>query len=268
MTDRHITRSGDDYWLQLAKLLPQGLAWPRDFGSTLMVTLRGLAQVWGFVEQRASQLLEIDSDPRFTVELLPDWERNFGLPDPCYTAPQSIGERHAALLQRMTLEGAQSRQFYIDYAKQLGYDITISEFRPFMVGLDRCGDNRVYGDGTNPMFSPMFVNGYLPVCNPNGDRIKLGELSEWPNYGLGPDTIRFYWQVHVHDSDLIWFRCSSGQCGVDPHLRIGHAIDLECLLDRWKPAHTDIIYDYSNLTSGYQVTPISAALSGTAGLNA
>ena len=39
---------------------------------------------------------------------------------------------------------------------------------------------------------------------------------------------------------LIWFRTGSGggQTGVDPHLRIGRADDLECLLERWKPAHT------------------------------
>jgi uncharacterized protein YmfQ (DUF2313 family) len=48
----------------------------------------------------------------------------------------------------------------------------------------------------------------------------------------------------------MWFRCGSGQCGVDPHLLIGHAEDLECILARWQPAHTQIIYDYSGLTPG------------------
>jgi uncharacterized protein YmfQ (DUF2313 family) len=67
---------------------------------------------------------------------------------------------------------------------------------------------------------------------------------------LGPPDNRFYWTVHVGLAKLIWFRCTSGQCGVDPHLRIGLADDLECLLNRWKPAHTKIVYDYSGLQSG------------------
>jgi hypothetical protein len=31
---------------------------------------------------------------------------------------------------------------------------------------------------------------------------------------------------------------------------IGIADDLECLLNRWKPAHTEIIFDYSGLQDG------------------
>jgi uncharacterized protein YmfQ (DUF2313 family) len=56
--------------------------------------------------------------------------------------------------------------------------------------------------------------------------------------------------VHVHTTSLQWFRCASGQCGVDPHLRIGYATDLECILNRWKPGHTEIIFDYSGQTPG------------------
>jgi uncharacterized protein YmfQ (DUF2313 family) len=98
----------------------------------------------------------------------------------------------------------------------------------------------------------MFVSGYLPVIDPNGERVAQGELSEYPNYGLGPLENRYYWTVHVHKTSLTWFRCGGGggQTGVDPHLRIGHATDLECILARWKPAHTIIVFDYSGLTPG------------------
>ena len=251
MSDRHVRRSGADYRDSFFSLLPRGQAWPKHaIGSVLYETCDGLCEYWGFVDGRAADLLERESDPRQTVELLPDWERNFGLPDPCYTEPQTIYERQIALIARMTLWGAQSRQFYIDFAAQLGYQITITEYRPFMVGLDRCGDNRVHGDGSNPMFSDTFVRGYLPVCNPLGERVQNGELSEYPNYGLGPPENRYYWTVHTYLANLMWFRCASGQTGVDPHLRIGRAEDLECILDRWKPAHTQIIYDYTNLHPG------------------
>jgi uncharacterized protein YmfQ (DUF2313 family) len=245
MSDRHLRRSGSDYTQAFLALLPQGQAWPRHFDSLLVQVCKGLCEYWGFVDKRAADLLEIESDPRTTVELLPDWERNWGLPDPCYTAPQSMYERQLALVMRMTMLGAQSREFFIGIAAQLGYTITITEYRTFVVGLDRCGDNRVYGDGSNPMYNEWGI----PIKNPHGDNIADGELSEWPYYGIGPDTNRCYWTVHVDQAKLTWFRCNSGQCGVDPHLRIGTADDLECLLNRWKPAHTEIIFDYSGLSS-------------------
>jgi uncharacterized protein YmfQ (DUF2313 family) len=253
MSDRHVRRAGDQYRDAFLSLLPQGQAWPRHApDSVLWQAIDGLCDYWGYVDGRAADLLERESDPRTALELLPDWERNWGLPDPCWSQAKTIGERQRELVMRMTMMGGQSRQFFIDVGSYLGYSITITEYRPFMVGLDRCGDNRVYGDGSDPMFSGTFVRGYLPIYNPNGERVKDGELSEWPNYGLGPDTNRFYWTVHVHVASLTWFRLGNGggQCGIDPHLRIGLADDLECIQRRWKPAHTELIFDYSGLTPG------------------
>jgi uncharacterized protein YmfQ (DUF2313 family) len=216
--DRHVRRSGDDYKQAFLALLPQGEAWPREVGSTLVRVCGGLCEFWGYVDGRIADLLERESDPRLTIELLPDWERNWGLPDPCYTAPQSITERQAALVYKMTTLGGQSAQFLIDAAAHIGYSISISEYHPFMVGIDRVGDNRIqYIDGT---------------------------YSDYP-YILGPPENRFYWSVHVDTKKLIWFRVTSGQCGIDPHLMIGLADDLECLLNQIKPAHTEIIFDYS-----------------------
>ena len=249
MSDRHVRRSGNDYTQAFLSLLPQGQAWPRHPLSTLARTCEGLSEYWGFVDGRAGDLLEIESDPRQTVELLPDWERNWGLPDPCYTAPQTIGQRQLALVMRMTMQGAQSREFFIGIAAMLGYEITITEYRTFVVGLDRVGDNRVYGAAGAP--NPIMYNEWgIPIKDTNGENVAEGELSEYPYYGLGPDTNRFYWTVHVHKAALTWFRVTKGQTGVDPHLRIGLADDLECLLNRWSPAHTKIIFDYTNLHPG------------------
>jgi uncharacterized protein YmfQ (DUF2313 family) len=249
MSDRHVRRSGSNYRDAFLSLLPNGQAWPKhQIGSVLYDTVDGLSEYWGFVDGRAADLLERESDPRQTVELLPDWERNWGLPPPCFTQPPTIGERQKMLVMWMTLMGAQSIDWFIHVASLLGYDISITEYRPFMVGMDRCGDSRVYGDGTTPYYDQNFVLGYLPVRNPNGDYVGNGELSEYPNYGLGPPENRFYWTVHVHKASLVWFRASAGQCGVDPHLKIGLADDLECIIKLWKPAHTEVIFDYSGLT--------------------
>jgi uncharacterized protein YmfQ (DUF2313 family) len=244
--DRHVRRSGEDYGSAFLSLLPQGPAWPREPGTTLDLACRGLAYYWGTVDHRAGDLLEQESDPRKALELLPDWERNWGLPDPCYTEPLTYAERQQALIMRMTMVGSQSREFFIGIAEQIGYSITIEEYRTFVCGIDRVGDCRVYGDGSDPMYNEW---GNV-IVNPRGVPVKDGELSDWPYYGLGPPSNRFYWTVHVDAAKLTWFRVTSGQTGVDPHLRIGLADDLECLLNRWKPAHTQIIFDYSGLTTG------------------
>jgi uncharacterized protein YmfQ (DUF2313 family) len=250
MSDRHVRRAGEDYRDAFLALLPQGQAWPkRSLTSTLWQACDGLCNYWGFVDGRAADLLEVESDPRSTQELLPDWERNFGLPDPCYSTPQTIGDRQKALVQRMTTEGGQSRQFFLDLAATAGYSITISEHRPFMAGIDRVGDSRVIGDGTNPMFSSSYILGFVPVRDADGLPVANGALSQQPNYGLGPPEVRYFWTVHVNATSLAWFRVGGGggQCGVNPELTIGVATDLECILARWKPAHTEIIFDYSGL---------------------
>jgi uncharacterized protein YmfQ (DUF2313 family) len=225
--DRHVRRDGDDYAAALTALLPWGMAWPRDDDSILMRTVRGLSQVFGFVDSRAADLLEIETDPRITREMLSDWERNFGLPDPCFLTANTIDQRHALLLFKMTLLGGQSRDFLIHMASLLGYVITITERAPFTCGISQVGDTS-------------------QMSNWNGTPGETPSVLDY-RWRIGPPEIRFWWTVHVTNAPLLWFRAGVGQAGVDHHLTIGYATDLECLLRRFKPAHTDIVFDYSNL---------------------
>jgi uncharacterized protein YmfQ (DUF2313 family) len=219
MADVHVRRSGDDYTRALLQLLPTGQAWPRSPASILAQACAGLADYWGFVDGRAADLLETESDPRATVELLTDWERNWGLPDPCISNPPTALEpRRQNLVAKMTLLGGQSRQYFINLAAQLGYTITITEYLPYMAGLSRVGDTR-------GQYNPDDPTRYM--------------------WQLGPPEIRYNWTVHVGSLSLIYFHCNSSQCVIDRLLAIGTASDLECVLGRYAPAHTKIIYDYS-----------------------
>ena len=337
--DRHIRRSGDDYAAALTKLLPRGAAWPREQERLIMRVVRGLAQIWGYVDGRAADLLEKESDPRKTVELLPDWERAFGLPDPCFSEPFSIEARQAMLLFKMTLKGAQSRDFFVRMMKMVGHDISIREWSPFMAGVSRVGDTRgewgelfppdmgripASGDPmggalswpslgittSSPVFGapvikqahafqavnlevrspwigpdtvlainqlanknarplitlpPVFgsptlispVSGSLTVGSPEFGRPALVETDLGPQletfdyrWEIGPPEMRFSWAVRVGAARISWFRAASGQCGIDPHMRLGLASDLECLLNRWKPAQTELVFDYTFLRYG------------------
>jgi len=228
--DRYVRRSGDDYAEALADLLPWGPAWPRWEDSVLMRCVRGLAQIFGLVDRRAGDLLIQESDPRKTLELLPDWERNWGLPDPCFRRTETIEQRQQMLVFKMTMLGAQSREWFIWVANWLGYEIEITEFSPFMVGVSSVGDTR-----------GMILWNDRPGTHP--------EVTDF-RWEIGRPEMRFYWTVRVKNAPLLWFRAGGGESGIQHHLTIGFAEDLECLLNRWRPAHTKIIFDYSSLATG------------------
>ena len=169
--DKHVRRSGSDYTKAFLSLLPQGLAWPRNVDAVLYKFVDGLAQVMGYVDGRAADLLEIESDPRKATETLEDWERNFGLPDLCLPIPPSTPQdRRTALVARMIMLGAQDRDFFTALAASLGQTISIQEFAPYMCGVSRCGDTR----------SPLY-----------------GSDSTHYRWELGRPEMRFYWSVDL-----------------------------------------------------------------------
>jgi uncharacterized protein YmfQ (DUF2313 family) len=221
--DRHIRRSGDDYTHAFMELLPRGQAWPREGGSTEAGVIDGLCQFYGYVDSRAADLLERESDPRLTVELLPDWERAWGLPDPCFASPQTVEQRRRILVLWMTWLGGQSRKYFTDLMAWLGYTIQIQEFSPFQCGISSVGDTRSREDA------------------------EAGKHFRWY---IGPPEQRFYWTVEVGQVGLNWFRAGSGQAGVNHHLEFSIPEEAICLLQRWKPAHTMIVPDTSALAYG------------------
>lgn len=100
--------TGDDYATAFANELPTGPAWPRDPTSTLQMVVLGLMQIWADVDSAAAALLQTEGDPRSTIAMLPDWERNFGLPDLCLDEPLTIADRQKALAARVAMLGGQS----------------------------------------------------------------------------------------------------------------------------------------------------------------
>lgn len=206
MSDAFIRRDGEDYAQAFARLLPTGEAWSRDPASTLMQLVRGQAEIWGaVVDPRAADLLQLESDPRFTLELLGDWERAYGLPDPCVPVVQTLTERRAALAQKIAMQGGQSRAFFFGVAASLGYAITITEYVPFQFGLSSFGG----GHGR-----------------------------------FNPPSFRFCWTVNVGNRRLTRFQFGVSSFGRDSFLDIRRSEDLECIFQRLKPAHTKLFFNY------------------------
>lgn len=128
------------YLAQLQALLPPGDAWPRAASAMLTQLLGALAEELARIDARALAAID-ETDGRATLELLADWERVCGLPDPCSAGvATTLQERHAAVVAKLTAQGGASKAYFMALAESMGYTLEIDEFRPFITGLNRCGD--------------------------------------------------------------------------------------------------------------------------------
>ena len=94
--------------------------------------------VWNFIadvfsgwKDTASNFIDVEADPAKAVQLLTDWESEYGLPDPCTPASPTLQQRHSALLAKITASGGQSPAYYESVAAAMGYTIAIVEYRLF-----------------------------------------------------------------------------------------------------------------------------------------
>lgn len=129
-----------DYADQLWQLMPRGIAWRRDRGGNISKVLGGAAEEPARIEARGVYLCLYEFFPQSTRELLPEWEYEYGLPDPCRELGATYEERIEDLLRKIRSIGGQSIAYLISVAKSLGINVTITEFRPFRAGMSRAGD--------------------------------------------------------------------------------------------------------------------------------
>jgi len=135
-----------DYASDYQAHLPSGAAWPRAADSVATEFARGLTVEFGRVDDRAAQLL-LEMDPRSTTELVDDWERITGLPDPCVeSAPADLDGRRAAITSRIIARGngGPSQSFLREVLAALGYassDVVIRRFHlPGFTCESACND--------------------------------------------------------------------------------------------------------------------------------
>lgn len=139
--------------------------------------------------------------PDGDIQLLPDWERVYGLPDACMDdIDTSVSSRVAAVIDKIRRGGGLSRQFFIDLGAALGYAITITEFLPHSV--------------STPVTYPLY------------------------------DTdIQYYWKVSLASATPP--RPITVRDSVTTPLVVYQTGLLECLLQKLKPAHTELQFAYT-----------------------
>jgi uncharacterized protein YmfQ (DUF2313 family) len=122
----------------------------------------------------------------------------------------------------MTMLGGQSRAWFEFVGNWVGHSITIKEWSPFMAGVSECGDTRFEYDDTGDF-----------------------------RWYIGAEENRFYWSASSDTAVLEWFRAgaSYSEAGLHHHCEIYTESPIDCLLQRWRPAHTMLVFDYSDLAS-------------------
>lgn len=197
----------------LLDMLPPGQM-ARDENSNWAKLLTPIANEFARIDARARNLLE-EADARTTIELFEEWEDFAGLPDHCAPADLTLGERRDALITKLQSQGGQSRPYFQAIAEALGYEVEIVEFRPMGFGN--------WGFGANE------------TSDAHG------------TYLVGPQTpgndYEKYWIIKVYGTQFTRFAFARSAFG-DPMLKIRTADHLECILNRLKPAHTHLTFNY------------------------
>jgi uncharacterized protein YmfQ (DUF2313 family) len=171
-----------DFLSAIQKRLPRGAAWPRGSAAVLTQYFGAIADCVADLHARAADLSERESDIAQTIELLPEWEAQYGLPDPCTPAGATIQQRQAALVAKEAQQGGQSAAYFIAVASALGFTITISTFAVAQIGISTIGQPM---NGTPWRFAWQ-INAPLNTVTPA--RIGLSSIGEplaaWGNATL------------------------------------------------------------------------------------
>lgn len=131
--------SVEDYAAALHALLPGGLAWQRQPESNTAAVIRGIARSYQRSDKDASLLIS-GGFPATATVLLPEWEATLGLPDSCSLEEiDSISLRQKAVVSKLLKTGGQSKAYFISLAAEMGFTITITEFRQARAGISAAG---------------------------------------------------------------------------------------------------------------------------------
>lgn len=140
-----------DFKSLLKWLLPPGEYFEIEKDTTADSFFDALSVELNRVNDRTLNLI-VEADPSTTTELIEDWERNVGLPLPCFDdIADTIEQRRLDILAALRARGGQSKAYYVAIASAAGYDITIDDNIPQFRAGDPIGE-RVGGDGLRYRF--------------------------------------------------------------------------------------------------------------------
>lgn len=123
-----------DFRNALLNLLPMGPIWSRAEGGMIWVWARVIGDSYARNSDRATELLKV-AFPATATELITEWEKTVGLPDPCVGPVDDMSIRQMLVVDRLVSSIESSTEFYIEYAKKyFNIDIIIDQYSPFRFG--------------------------------------------------------------------------------------------------------------------------------------
>ena len=122
----------------LRNLLPQGLMWEsfKNPYTYMYKTLAAFASSFSDLDQGLCEVID-EVFPATSTNLLPIWQETLGLE----AGTDTLEQQRQKVVAKLTMEASLSRQYYINYAKQLGYEIIIKEYGAVIPGIYRIGDS-------------------------------------------------------------------------------------------------------------------------------
>jgi uncharacterized protein YmfQ (DUF2313 family) len=120
----------------LQALLPRGAAWPRHEDAVLTRFLGAIAARQAAFHARVGDLSERESYPPLAAEMLEDWERALGLPDPCSAPLTLLEQRRAAVVARLVERLSPTPAAIEAIAAAFGVRTSVVEFRPHDCEMD------------------------------------------------------------------------------------------------------------------------------------
>lgn len=241
-------RSWEEVLTEIQSYAPTGWAMPEGQDSVLAALLEPLARGLARLEEEAEARRQTEVNPATAIYCLEDYERILG-PDPCRPGgfAETLEDRQALAHARWTERGGQDLPYFRALASARGVEISIEEFSPYRCAVSCCGEwGPDLADWAYPDGAALATENGETLVTDAGAVIMTGSLKLYPpRWQLGSASMADYWRVAFGPREIGWARNSEAECGVTPHCIYEAEAEVECAINRRKPAHSIVLFDYS-----------------------
>lgn len=143
---------------------PPGAAWGSPDGQAVSLSsvlarfTRVLLSPFEWLYARAFRLA-LEANTQTVSELLPDWEKDHGLPEACFTGEQTATQRLVALRRKVMAEPLSHPEDFVRVAADFGFEIEIEEPCIFECGFSECGGYHETGAASEEAYVIVRVKG-------------------------------------------------------------------------------------------------------------
>lgn len=200
--------SSTEYLNHLKALLPSGPAWPIDDQFSMLALLM---ETWAWEFSRVDARIEAlitESDPRFCTETFQQWLTQWGIPDECLEAWGGLLEDG---LTETTLRQALVQKVTAIGSQTIDFFIELAKNYGYYITIDELSPFSVMSKVTD---------------------VLAGE--QW----------RFIWRVNIFNEGVSVTQLYDVMGSVDEALAWWGDSIIECLIKKYAPAHTQVLFGY------------------------